>query len=340
MQASDIDHFTYTTLGKFARFKVVDLRASIQNYVAAQKLIQEKKITVEGGDNIELRVKTGTASSAKFSGLYQADTLTVEDQFTSGVIPWRHLTSHWIYDVREPSMNRGPQAIVDIVASRRNDSKFDHLELFEEGFWGKPATSSDTLTIWGIKMFMVMNSSTGFNGGNPTGFSDCAGISSSTVPAWSNYTFQYAAVTPSDLIKKARKAQAMCNWRGLVPEPSEEKPESRGLYMTYDTLALIQDLATAQNDNLGRDVAKYAGGQVMVGGTPCTWVAYLDDDSTDPIYGIDWGALELVTLRGHFLRETPPKPLTGIQHDTRVAYLDTTINLRPINRRRLWCAYI
>jgi hypothetical protein len=211
----------------------------------------------------------------------------------------------------------------------------DLIVLFETQFWSKPSTSSDKLNAFGIPYWVVKNASTGFNGGNPTGFSSGAGgISSSTYTQWANYTAQYTDVTKEDLIVKMRTAAAKTGFVNPVMFPDTNRGDRFSHMTTYSVIATMERILETQNDNLGNDVAS-KDGQVMFRGNPVEWVPYLDsNDSQNPIYGINWGVFQPIFLSGWYLRETPPTPSQDM-HTVVSVHIDSTYNFRCTDRRRM-----
>ena len=58
-------------------------------------------------------------------------------------------------------------------------------------------------------------------------------------------------------------------------------------FTTYNVLEEMEKLLESRNDNLGADLAKYAG-SVVIKGNPVVWVPYLqNNDSSDPFYGVN-----------------------------------------------------
>ena len=220
---------------------------------------------------------------------------------------------------------------------RELDAMNSMAELNEENLWSAPTGPNDNRP-WGIPYWIQKDASTtpggGFNGGNPTGFSGGAGgIDSSLYPKWKNWTFGYTNVTTDDLIKKVKKALRYCKFM-----PPHKFPETGfgdfkfEMFTVYDVLEKCERLAEQRNDNLGVDLAKYMGA-VMIGGFPMRWVPYLtDNDSTNPIYGINWKVFRPFVKKGCMNRRHPPKPAAN-QHNVREVHIDTVMNYLVTNRR-------
>jgi hypothetical protein len=236
-------------------------------------------------------------------------------------------------------MNRGASRIVDLLKIRRADAMIDLAKRMETDFWSKPATSDDTTTPYGVQMYVVKNSTEGFTGGDPTGFSSgTAGIATATYARWKNYSGSYTNKTRADLITKMRKAATYTNFKAPIDIPQYNGSSKYGYYTTYNVVAAMETIAEDQNENLGNDVAS-KDGIVTFRRTPITWVPQLDADTSDPIYGLNWGVMNPVFLKGEYMREEPETKVAG-QHTTFAVHVDTTYNLLCRDRRKQFVLYI
>jgi hypothetical protein len=107
----------------------------------------------------------------------------------------------------------------------------------------------------------------------------------------------------------------------------------RTIYTTYAVVEPLERLAESRNDNLGADVARYLN-RVTVGSVPFRDVPYLtENDSTNPLYGINWKTFRPFVKKGCDRRRTGPVPAPK-QHTVRNVFIDTwmgymCIDLRP-----------
>lgn len=71
----------------------------------------------------------------------------------------------------------------------------------------------------------------------------------------------------------------------------------------------------------------------MIGGVPIKWVPYLEaNDSTDPLYGINWKVFRPYVKRGANMRRNKPKQAAR-QHTVREVHIDNWMNYICYNRR-------
>ncbi len=114
--------------------------------------------------------------------------------------------------------------------------------------------------------------------------------------------------------------------------PTYNTGDDYGFYTNYNVVAGLEQLARAQNENLGTDVAAMDG-QVQFKRRPVMPVKVLDDDTTDPIYGINWGEFKTIKLAGWWMRETRI-PIQPGQHTMSATHVDCSFNWITRNRRR------
>lgn len=333
-----VDDFVKLTLSKFKKGKWTDLALTYQKYVSS-KLINEKKVVEDGGKDISFRIKVRNTGNARITGLYAQDVTRVEDVMETGVVPWSMQTTNFSYDIYEPLFQSDAETIIKELLIREHDCLSDMAELMEECLWSAPTSTSDKRPM-GIPFWLQKSVATpdgAFNGGNPSGFtSGCAGVSSTTYPAWRNWTFQYTNPTSDDLIRKVKKAVAFTQFEAPVPHPELGFGSSNyEIFTTYRVQEPLERLAETRNDNLGRDLAKYIN-QVLIAGIPTMWVPYLENnDTSDPLYGVNWKAFRPYVKKGADMKRNPPKEAAR-QHTVREVHIDNWMNYICYNRRLCW----
>lgn len=334
LSAENIADLVSTTLNDLGRGKWTDIASVYQEYYALPKLLKKQRVNFDSGVRIDLNVMYKYSSAAKHTGLYATDDVNAEDVMAKGFIEWRHSTTNWAYDEREVAMNASPAKIIDLVKTKRAASMGSLAELMETCLWSKPATSADVTTPYGVPYWIVKNDGTGgFDGGNPAGFSAGAGnLDSTTYTRWKNWAAQYTAATKADLVAKMREAYAKIGFRAPVDFPDASGKDNYELFTNYDGLAAMENIGEDQNENLGRDVASMDG-KIVFRGNPVHYVPYLDGDTENPYYFINWGVMQVVFLKGEYLKEIGPIDSDG--HRVKEVHTDLTWNTRCTNRRRL-----
>lgn len=333
-----IHDFVNLTLSNFKKRKWTDLSMEYPEYIAS-RVINRYKTIERGGADLRFKLQVRNTGLARFTGMFAQDVTGVEDLSIEGVVNWVKATVNWSYDIDEALFQSDRETIVDTLLMREHACHNDYIELMEEALWGAPAGSSDNRPM-GIPFWMQKDASTnpdgGFNGGNPTGWTGgAAGINSTEYTRWKNWAFGYAAVTPDDMVRKVKRALYKTAFKAPHPHPELGFGKSNfHIFTTYAVREPLERLAEARNDNLGNDVAKYID-NVLVGGVPVEAVHYLDaNDSSDPLYGVNWKALRPFVKKGANMRQT--KKDAPRQHTVKEIHYDTWFNWICYNRRLLW----
>lgn len=338
LRPDQVDDFVNLTLSNFKKNKWVDISLEFPEYIAS-RVIDSKRVVERGGPDIRFKVQVKNTGLARNTGLYDQDVTGVEDLTTEGVIPWTKQTVNWSYDIDEPLFQTDRETIVGEMLVREHACMNDMAELNEENLWSAPTSTTDSRP-FGIPFWLQKDATTtvggAFNGGNPTTHSaGCASIDSTTYTGWKNWTFGYSAVTPDDLVKKVKFA--LYSTKFIAPHPHPEVGYGKSdyhIFTTYDVREPLERLAETRNDNLGNDVAKYIN-NVLIGGVPVEAVHYLDsNDSTDPLYGVNWKAIRPYVKRGANMRQIKKK--APLQRTVRQVHYDTWMNYACYNRRLCW----
>lgn len=331
-----IDDFVELTQNNFKRYKWTDISLPLTEYISAQ-LINDKKVMEQGGPNVAWKVKTKNTGNSRNTGMYAQDQTAVEDVAKGASAPWAMQTTNYSYDIYEDIFQSDRETIVREMEMRDHDAMSDLAELNEENLWTAPTSSSDTRPR-GIPFWIIKDATTtpggAFSGGNPSGFSDGAGgLSTSDYPRWDNWTFGYTNPTVEDLVAKTKKAMVFTKFKAPVPHPELGfGKDSRVIYTTYRVLEPLERLAESRNDNLGGDLARYQG-SVTIGGVSVVYVPYLEEnDTSDPLYGINWKYFRPVCKRGAtMVRHKPEK--AAKQHTVREVHIDNWMQYICYNRR-------
>jgi hypothetical protein len=236
-------------------------------------------------------------------------------------------------------MNRGDSQIVDMVGARQTATQIQLIETMENTFFGTP-DASDSKLPFGLLYYIVKNASEGFNGGAAAGFTTVAGVNLTNYPKYKNYTVAYTDVSADDLVSSLRTMARKTNFKS--PVDVTDFREGRGqryrIYLNESTIKSMENLAIAQNDNLGRDLAPMDD-MTAFKKNPLVYVPKLDDDASNPLYFVDLSVFYPVVLRGNFFRETVSAK-SGGQHNVTTVHTDLTYNYLCVDRRRTGVAYV
>jgi len=331
-----IDDLVTNTTKKFHRGKWTDISLEYQRYVSGE-FINDKRIVEQGGTEIQWQLQVSNTGTAVNSGLYAEDQTAVDDVTISAAVPWSKQVVSWSYDVDEPMFQSDRETIVEMLLVREHAAMNKLHELNEINLWSAPSSTSDRRPM-GVPFWLQKDATTtpagAFNGGNPsTHAAGRAGVSSVTYPNWRNWTFGYAAVTPDDLVVKLKRALRYTNF--VPPDPHPQLGfggVDYVIYTTYNVIEPLERMAESRNENLGPDVAKYLN-RVTVAGVPFRDVPYLtENDSSDPLYGINWRSFRPFVKKGANQRRSAPIPAPK-QHTVRNVFTDTWMGYMCIDLR-------
>ena len=339
IQATDIADLVTTTLNELGELKFTDLMSDYQNTIALKRLMKKNKMTFDAGPEVQFNVITDHNDSARFVGLGESDIVDMPNVMTTGKIPWRHITWNWAIERREIAFNRSPRKIVDLTKTRRIAAFGSAILKFERHFWRVPA-ATNTTEPYGVPYYVVKSNTAatlanndGFNGLVPAGYTTVANLNPTTYPRWANYADRYTGVTKDDFVRKLRRMANYTDFMPLVDEiPTYNTGNDYGYYTNYAVISALEEILEAQNENLGTDVASMDG-KVLFNRVPVVFVKELDQDTTNPIYSLNWGELFTMGLRGEWMNETS-LPIQPGQHTVSATFTDCSFNLLCRNRRR------
>ena len=331
LTAPNYGDLVQTTLRDLGKPKFTDISSPLQKHTAMRNLLRKNRRELESGYGVQFDVMVGQAQSAANVGLGASDNVEDIDVMTQATADWRNTTSNYSLVLQVIDMNREPARIVNFVQAKRIAALISLAELMEANFWGPPVSSTDNVTPWGVNTWIVKNATEGFNGGAPSGYTTI-GLNPTTYPAWNNWTYQYTNVTSEDLLRHWRKAATFTDFEPTVDGiPTPNTGDDYGFYTNYGVIGPAEELLMAQNDNMGDDLAKYDG-MFHFRRTPVFWVPKLEADTTNPVYGINWGWFKTYILKGWWLRETHVPVYPG-QHTISAHFIDATYQWITKNRR-------
>lgn len=348
--ATDIADVLVASLNDLGRMKMTDAMSDYQNTIALKRIFRKKKATLDSGPEIQFNVIQDTNGSFRAVGLGYTTRPDIKNVLTKGKMPWRINTWHWAMEEHLIQMNAGSAKILDEVQSQRIAGLGDAIKGFERQLWRVPA-ATDNETPVGIPYFVVKSATdamssaeqlvnggkNGFNGGAPAGYTTVANLNPSTDVngRWKNYADIYTAVTEDDLIKRLRRAMYYTDFTPLVDEvPQNDPGDDMSILTNWAVTSQLEDYLRTQNENIGTDIAPYDG-RALLRRKPLEPVIELDQDTTGPIYLIQWAALRAQGLKGFWMKEMPFKGSQNPNQPTMMfTQTECTWNLFCTNRRR------
>lgn len=329
-----------TTLRNMEETTWEDIVLDEQELVAMPQVLRQENVKFGSGRGWQFNIRVATAGNARNVRLGQTDNPVSADVMKTGTLEWRHTETKWTIEERILKMNRDPARLVDLMETSKVDALTSLASQLETNWWNKPDSSSDDLKPNGVPYHLVKNATEGFTGGHASGFSDWSSLSRTTYARLKNWSAQYAAFSKTDLIRKWRKAATFTVFRPPVPYPrSSGAPAPRwAFYTTYVVIRNLEEILESQNDNLGSDLATYDG-DAHFRRTPVKWVPYLDNnDSTNPVYGINWKTWKIAFLSGEYMNEGEVIRVPDA-HRTIAQYTDNTYQFFCHNPRANFVLY-
>lgn len=346
LAASGIADLVNATLPNFPKLKFTDIISTYQNTQVLKRLMNKKKMMMQAGvDAIKFQLATDENHSFRWVGMYATDIFNSDDTLQQGSVPWAHATWNCVWDYKELLMNGNPLTIVNNMKLKRIRMFASAVIALERQFWRLRALA-DTLTMLGVPNWIVKTATDaatdatndGFNGTTPSGWTTVGGLTPGSAALgnkWNNYADAYANVTKDDLIRKMRRAAAKTDFQPIVDNiPTYNKGKDYEIMTNYKVYGPMVEALEAQNENLGNDIASKEG-KVTFMGTPVNYVRELDKDTTDPVFGVDFGEFGFVGLEGAWMK-TWTIPMIAGQHSVAAEGNDLTVNLVCTNRRKQW----
>ncbi len=331
IQAENILDLVADTLKDLGKPKFTDISSNIQDHVAVKRLIRKNRHVLDSGVGIQFNVLVAQSNAARTMSLGESDNVNFVDGMVQASTVWRHAGTSYAIIGQVMAMNREPARIVDYVKQQRIMALISLAELMESLFWAAPS-ATDSKTPLGLPYWVVKNATKGFNGGQLTGYTTTAGLSSTTYPNWSNWTGPYTAVSRDDFLVQAREACTKTNFQPPTDGiPTPNTGDDYGHYTNYAVIQPLEQILESQNDNLGSDIASMDG-KVMLRRVPVVWVPWLDRDTTNPFYSLNWGWFKTYILKDWWMKETNIQYTPG-QHATASHFIDCSFQWLSKNRR-------
>ncbi len=314
------------------------------------RIFAEKKLTIDGGTSVKRNVVLDHTGQARFRQMFDTDQVNVAHVHKEIDVPWTQLSTQYAWDEVEllTQMN-SVKGYISLIKTRVNDSLWAWADLIEERGWQTPTSATDNLYPYGVPYYLnKLNTgvTTGGFSGQTITYNDastgtiCAGIDAATEPKWRNYADVYTVVDNS-LLKKFRKAFRLTRFfpPRFINNPGQDAETDRIVYTNGDVYDSISDMLDKRDDRStpvdlmgGVRVRINDNGVPFVNGHPVVYVPYLDNDTDNPIYAVDWTKLRTVVQDGYWMKEKEPMQ-SPTQHTVLVVYIDGRCCILCLNRR-------
>ena len=328
-----------------------DISQELHDYLIVPYLLTQKGgLKVQrGGLGIEETLMVNHGGRSRFIGELEEDTSMIIDHLRKMKLYFTLLNDSIAYSKVELLRNRGKNRENNVMLPKTRAMWLRVAETMEEAFFETP-DADNSLRPWGLKYWIVKNATAGFNGGYPDGFTRIANINLTEVPQFKNYTDAYTAASKSDLITKMRRAHRRTKWKSPKKQSGFDGDTSnrRIILCNEDTIEAFENIGEAQNENLGRDLSpmtaggsgawglKFMGdGEIVFKRNPIIYAEPLDDDTSDPVYGLDMNTFYAMTEEGDNMNLGEFK-VAPTQHRAFAAQLDHAHQTLCSNRRNNW----
>jgi hypothetical protein len=332
--------------------KYSDISLTDQNFVC-KRLLEMGNVVEKSGPQLKFNCMVDFAETTKWSGLFDTDTPTVNNNTQKkGTVNWSKLVTSMTWDEDEPEFQPEDITIVDVMEERMHQAYNSRFTFLEPAIFSQPTSSSqENPPITGLPHWLVPAATAvaGFNGADPTGFTDgAAGIDADTYINWKNYNIGYnGAVGWDNFVDPLLQGLDFTNFVSPHPYPklsTGKTDATKFLLTTYPVKRGLRKLLRKSNENV-RYVDMFNDEGDVIKGTALIWSAYLNrvagsDNGTiaagfnDPLYAINFKYLFVAFQKGK--KENWKKPiLRANTHTVWDKFLDSWLAVFTPNRREL-----
>ena len=332
--ARNLGDLVAMTLPELGKAKFTDISLPLQKYWALNELMKENRITPQGGDYIQWRVKALLGTASRNVGLVFDDDVSIPDTMVVAEADWRGTTTNYGILGPELAMNSSSAKIIDLEMERRIDMLEGLAVLMESNFWGPVVAADDNVTPWGVKTWItrpLTYTADGFVGGLPTSSYTTIGLNPTTYSGWRSYFYKYTDLIPTDFVRKTSLAATRVNFTPPVNVPEYNTGDNWKLYTNLSVQQSLEELVRSSNENLGPDIDAYHG-QVTFRRMQMNWVPALDADTSNPIIGIQWGDFKTFVLPSWWMKQTYVPQVPG-RHTMSAMHTDCIYQHVLRNRR-------
>lgn len=318
-----------------------DLSLDVQHLTIVERFLGEAKNNVQSGPTQEWPLQIANTGTAKWDELYGRDTTSRGNIMLNATQEWALATGNYTYDLREKWFQTdSKKVIVNHLAVLAHSAKTKALLLIEEALWSAPTSSTARPRVMsGFPFWLPTNASTGFFGGDPTGFSAGAGnVTVAQANGWRPYTGTYNEVGNDSLFSRMRVACRETYFKAPSPYPSATPDKPNWMFYTDgQTYEEVERDLYNTNDDI-RDGGKFIG-MGMFKGIHWEWVPFFAKadsiayDTTNPVYGINWAKFMLQFQEGSSLTFKRDHQAMDAGHNVRQSDWDASVNLLCMDRR-------
>lgn len=282
-------------------------------------LMQENRLSVDGGMGITTTLMDKSADTAEWVGFFEGGTLKFTDVFFQISVDYKWLRDSWVYDIKEKFLqSRDASKIADVIQARDESCTIGLVEKLEKKAWSVP-DSSLTKEMHPIPLWIVWNSATeGFTGKYPNGFTDLAGADLDKHPNFQNYSRIYTDPTRDDLLREMRFTHMKTNFKSPIDQNAFRGVQGLDFRIFTNDQGMVDlwEINEDRKDTLAWDIAMQDN-QTTFKGNQIVYVPALDSDNVTltSSSGADMGTMfyfinrktfHVIVLEQDFMRRSEP----------------------------------
>ena len=329
-------------------------------FLAVDRMWGKEKKKVGPGTAYKDQINTAENGQTQFINPGAVRTGEIADAFVELMVPYSNVVVPFYMVDAEIRRNKGMAKLHSLAQGRRQSADMDMAMTLDKAFFAQlPQVNNNvypnSLPYYFVPITttqMATSTATGAHqGGNPTGFSNCAGIDASTTSRWQSYnaawTNDSATITEEDLRRMGQMARHLHFKAPLIATPDVVSAQMKRLgVFTCEaiidgyTAALRRNKDTIQAD----DPSQYYGaglgaaGEPMFHGIPLAWAEPLDMVSETiagdyPLYLTNFEYFHAAIEEDCDFREDPPMRVSSAQPDVFVTWTQLSGNIVCRNRQ-------
>lgn len=297
----------------------IQIAQKFQRYAFYGLLLQENRLSFDGGLGITTTLMDKLSESAEWVGFFQGGTVSFTDLFFTMSVDYKWIRNHWPYDIKEKWIqSRSASKIADVIQARDEACTLGLIQKVEETAWNNPDTTL-TKEMLPIPFWVVWDDTQdGFFGKYPNGFTAFAGADLDKHPNFQNYTHRWTDGTAEDLLRAWRKTHMKTNFVSPldVNDFRGVSGQNFRIYTNDEGMLTAWELNEKRKDTLAWDMGSQDN-QTTFKGNQFVYTPALDSDNVtlvsannvnmaQPFYFLNKNTFHVVVLTQDFMRRHPP----------------------------------
>ena len=326
MDPAEIQDMVATTLDVFwpkakgtSNPGYVQIAQKFQRFAFYGLLMQQDRLTFEGGIGVTTTLMDKASTNASWVGLFEEATAKQTDIFTQMKIDFKWVRNNWTYDVKQPQMNSGSKQIANFIKGKDQSCTLGLIEKVETSAWANPVASA-TKEMFPIPFWVVFDSTQdGHVGKYPDGFTSLAGVNLDNHPNFQNYSHRWTDPTAEDLLSAWRSAHLLTGFQSPLDKTLYD--ETTGLdfriFTNHEGMLTAWEMKDDRNPETGFDIAdtdrgtsfkqnKFVYTSALDANQMTLKAANGTTTMTIPYYFLNRSSFKAISLGRDFMRRTPP----------------------------------